>query len=493
MAGYRKRVKNLKNYLMAMSVFVLTVAMCMILFFVMAQRTIDKNSKEMMANNVSRQSEHLQMILNIHYGYLEGIAAEMGEDGELLSDENMELLKELQESTDMERLALIEPNGDSHYEDGTVKNVAHRRYFQEGIAGQRTLSDPLESSIDQETRVVLGVPVCAENGEVLGVLGGSYNVGVLAHMLFDDLFGGRGYSLIVTKEGYIIAHDGDATYQKLTYGDNILEFYRDKKVEGNYTFRDIKNDFDTGKDGIIRMGGYEDNADRYFSYAPLGINDWMICYVTPVFVAQQAYDFVEQYEMIFLGCFLLLVFILIIYIMHQNRRKTQEILRAAQMDELTQVYNRKYTEERIKEVLKDSEDYTKQAFFIIDIDKFKEVNDTYGHAVGDAVLTAFGKTLRKQFRENDIVGRIGGDEFVVLMCRITSREVAEGKAIQLLEEAKKLYFPQMGDTGITISIGIAFAPEDGVKYSSLYQSADRALYETKRVGRNGFTMTEAKS
>ena len=99
--------------------------------------------------------------------------------------------------------------------------MAHRRYFKEGISGSRTLSDPLESSVDQETKVVLGVPVFHEE-TVIGVLGSSYNVGELSRMLFDDLFSGKGYSLIVTRDGEIIAHDGDATDYKLSYGDNIF-------------------------------------------------------------------------------------------------------------------------------------------------------------------------------------------------------------------------------------------------------------------------------
>ena len=89
----------------------------------------------------------------------------------------------------------------------------------------------------------------------------------------------------------------------------------------------------------------------------LGINDWMICYVASVTVAQQSYAFVEKYEMVFLGCFGILVCLLILYIVRKNRQKTEAILHSAQTDELTQVYNRKYAESvyrrRILEEAKD--------------------------------------------------------------------------------------------------------------------------------------------
>lgn len=475
------------SYVGAIAVFILAIIIGLVSFFVTAQRTIESSSQERMRNNVARQSEHLRTILNIHYSYLEGIAEKMGEGGDLLSEENMQMLTTFQESTALDRTALIQPNGDAHYDNGLVKNVAHRRYFKEGISGSRTLSDPLESSVDQETKVVLGVPVFHEE-TVIGVLGSSYNVGELSRMLFDDLFSGKGYSLIVTRNGEIIAHDGDATDYKLSYGDNIFEFYKFKKIGQGHSIEEISQDFNEGKEGLIRLRGYADSSDRYLAYAPLGINDWMICYVAPVTVAQQSYAFVEQCEFIFLGCFGVQVCILIFYIIRKNRQKTEEILRSARTDELTQVYNRKYAESYTERILNENHGERQSAFFIMDVDKFKEVNDVYGHTVGDAVLHTFGELLNRQFRENDIVGRIGGDEFTVLMWNVSSREAVRSKAEKLLEETKKLAFAEMDGKGITISIGIALYPEHGNTYMELYRIADQALYETKRGGRNGYTI-----
>ena len=440
-----------------------------------------------MKTNVARQSEHLRTILNIHYSYLEGIAEKIGESNELMNEENKEVLTVFQKNTALDRLALIDPEGNAYYDNGVEKNVSHRRYFKEGISGNRTLSDPLESSVDQETRVVLGVPVFYED-EVIGILCGSCNVGELSQMLFDDLFSGSGYSLIVTKEGNIVAHTGDPVDHKLSYGEDIFTFYKSKTIREEHSISEVKQDFAMGEDGLVRLAGYADGSDRYLAYAPLGINDWMICYVAPVTVAQQSYAFVERYEMVFLGCFGILVCLLILYIIRKNRQKTEAILQSAQTDELTQVYNRKYAEQFAENALKEAEDGSIHAFFIMDIDKFKEVNDVYGHAVGDVVLRTFGVLLGRQFRGDDIVGRIGGDEFIILMRNVTTKEAVRTKAEQLLAETKKLVFKEMGGKGITISVGIALAPEHGKTYMNLYRGADQALYETKRNGRNGFTI-----
>ena len=192
--------------------------------------------------------------------------------------------------------------------------------------------------------------------------------------------------------------------------------------------------------------------------------------------------------MVFLGCFGILVCLLILYIVRKNRQKTEAILHSAQTDELTQVYNRKYAERFAENALEEAKDGSIHAFFIMDIDKFKEVNDVYGHAVGDVVLRTFGVLLGRQFRGDDIVGRIGGDEFIILMRNVTTKEAVRTKAEQLMAETKKLVFDEMDGKGITISVGIALAPEHGKTYMNLYRSADQALYETKRNGRNGFTI-----
>ena len=263
---------------------------------------------------------------------------------------------------------------------------------------------------------------------------------------------------------------------KLSYGEDIFTFYNSKTTREGHSISEVKQNFAMGEDGLVRLSGYADGSDRYLAYAPLGIN------------AQQSYAFVEKYEMVFLGFFGILVCLLILYIIRKNRQKTEAILHSAQTDELTQVYSRKYAEQFAENALEEAKDGSIHAFFIMDIDKFKEVNDVYGHAVGDVVLRTFGVLLGRRFRGDDIVGRIGGDEFIILMRNVTTKEAVRTKAEQLMAETKKLVFDEMDGKGITISVGIALAPEHGKTYMNLYRSADQALYETKRNGRNGFTI-----
>ena len=126
------RKKNeITEYVAAALIFVCAVAVSLGIFLVCTQNSIERNSQKVIKTNVSRQSEHIKAILDIHYGYLRGIAKEIGKSEELVSDENMEMLISLEEETALERTALIEADGTAHYDNGAEKNVSSRRYFKQ--------------------------------------------------------------------------------------------------------------------------------------------------------------------------------------------------------------------------------------------------------------------------------------------------------------------------------------------------------------------------
>lgn len=487
----RKKQFQLKNYIWVTGIFILSIIAGILIFFTCVQQSVEVSFRKQMLNDVSRQSEHLETILGIHYQYLREIAAVMGKSEDLFCQENMDRLTSLYNETDLERVALIDAKGNAHYDTGVVKNVSHRRYFQDALSGQQTLSDPLESSIDQEKRVVLGVPIF-KDGEIIGVLGGSYNVTALSHMLFDDLYGGTGNSLIITKEGDIIVSDtGSASQENREYGSNLLTYYGEKKLWDSSVIERIREDFQNAKKNLVTLDSKNRaEADCYLAYMPLGMNDWMICYVVPIKVAQQDYDFIKKYEVIFMGSFCVLVLLLMFYLALKNRQENMELVKSAQKDALTGLYNKKFTQSLIDEMVQDCGKDQIHGFLILDMDHFKEINDTCGHAVGDKVLGIFGTLLQEQFRDQDIAGRIGGDEFVVLVHDIGNRRTMENRVQELLKKIRMLQIPELEGRNLTASIGVAFAPEDGDSFMELYCCADSALYQTKRGGRNGYSIYE---
>ena len=179
---------------------------------------------------------------------------------------------------------------------------------------------------------------------------------------------------------------------------------------------------------------------------------------------------------------------MLVYRQNIDEQKRHELYMLEQMqrDSLTRMYNKVATQEHIRQLLEASPQ-GKFALFIFDIDHFKTVNDRLGHAAGDSALVSFARILRQQFLQEDIVGRIGGDEFIAFM-PIAGRQTAQDKASALVRALQQKMETPTASLEITASIGVALAPKMGADFETLYKRADDALYQAKKKGRNGFVM-----
>ena len=169
-----------------------------------------------------------------------------------------------------------------------------------------------------------------------------------------------------------------------------------------------------------------------------------------------------------------------------EKRQEQKMLELARRDEMTGLLTKTATQRRVDELLKEQPD-GQFAYFIFDIDNFKQANDRFGHEYGDTVIMAFTRILRQHFRKEDVLGRIGGDEFVVFVPY--SEEEWVRKKTETLCRALH-YFHKSEDMTwqMSASIGVALSPAHGVDAATLYKNADIALYQTKKRGKNGFTI-----
>ncbi|MBO5342367.1 MAG: diguanylate cyclase [Lachnospiraceae bacterium] len=167
----------------------------------------------------------------------------------------------------------------------------------------------------------------------------------------------------------------------------------------------------------------------------------------------------------------------------EDLRKNLSI--SARKDVLTGLWNRKQLEDEVERYL--DETGQKAVFIIMDIDNFKQVNDTYGHIMGDAVLECAGKILKNSVGPRDIAARIGGDEFAVFLKGDYSEEEIVEYCEMIIHQLEEDIADVINNKDIvTVSMGIAQVPVDGYDYLSLYTKADKALYFVKQNGKNDF-------
>jgi diguanylate cyclase (GGDEF)-like protein/PAS domain S-box-containing protein len=165
----------------------------------------------------------------------------------------------------------------------------------------------------------------------------------------------------------------------------------------------------------------------------------------------------------------------------------EKIVHQANFDGLTSLPNRRLCLDRLQQLLLQSRrQQTKTAVMFIDLDDFKKVNDSLGHDAGDRLLVDVASRLARNIRGSDTVGRLGGDEFIVLMGGITEIGNVAVAAAHLIEQIQRPYLVGARELMVSASIGIALSPDDGEESNDLLRKADAAMYHAKRLGRANF-------
>lgn len=172
-----------------------------------------------------------------------------------------------------------------------------------------------------------------------------------------------------------------------------------------------------------------------------------------------------------------------------QRKAEEELRRRADTDAMTGLYNKMTTEELIKKALA-SPPGEPCVLIIADIDGLKSINDLLGHCQGDRAIIAIADTLKHHFRESDIIGRVGGDEYMVFLKGALSEARLRGKLSALLRALSKLRVGEKDDVPVRASVGAAMGVTGKDDFSSLYKMADTALYQVKRGGKGNYAFYE---
>lgn len=173
--------------------------------------------------------------------------------------------------------------------------------------------------------------------------------------------------------------------------------------------------------------------------------------------------------------------------------REEALYRQAHFDALTGLPNRQLLKDRLKQQIEHARrDKFSGALLFLDLDCFKEINDVYGHSVGDIVLTQAAERIQNEVRNSDTVARLGGDEFVVVLPRISDHSLIHLTATRLLDRLSESFSVRGREHFVGGSIGIVTFPEDGDGVETLLKNADAAMYRAKEAGRGRFEFFSKK-
>ncbi|MDO8447174.1 MAG: EAL domain-containing protein [Rhodoferax sp.] len=172
---------------------------------------------------------------------------------------------------------------------------------------------------------------------------------------------------------------------------------------------------------------------------------------------------------------------------HITQRKQAELYYLAHYDQLTRIPNRMLMNDRLQMACRDADrGNTLVGLMFVDLDRFKQINDTMGHSFGDILLQAVAERLESCIRGNDTVARLGGDEFAVLLQKLEHPSDADTTAQRIVESFRMPFSILDREVFVTASLGVAIYPRDEPDSSNLLAKADAAMYEAKTSGRNAF-------
>lgn len=257
-------------------------------------------------------------------------------------------------------------------------------------------------------------------------------------------------------------HDAKLKFMNNNYDLVITDYYLEKKETGDDIIQFVRNDTDSSKARIpiLVVSGELDQTKRT-SFLRNGANDFIIKPFDDDELIVRSSNLIENKK-----------------VYQQAKRQQEELIKLAMTDQLTGLYNRHSLFDIGPKYLSDAKRHQfPLSLMVIDLDHFKNVNDTHGHGVGDIVLKTIGQVLNDNCRIEDTVARFGGEEFVMLLSHC---DFAATKAESVRAAIEKSH---PNDLTITASIGVAAFNQDD-DFESLFDKADRAVYEAKDTGRN---------
>ncbi len=406
-------------------------------------------------------------------------------NAELDDDKAADIADILYSCTEAYKVVLCDAEGVGVDQLGRQVTLGSEKYFQSIIqydVASCVYAEGETGNSEEKPAVVVAEPVA--EGEETNYLLLYYSMDRFANLLSESEFDATAFMVLMDADGNIMGKSGfDAS--NFLQGDNLFDTIEPENAE---EIRTIKSRIDNSSRGTtsVTVGGEECTL----VYVPLGVNQWEIVVgVSQAYVDrqvdQQWRDAKNMMIYLVAAIFIFIFMVIVINIISKIRsnENKKELEDKADTDLLTGLTNKLATERKIKEYMAKHPD-SQSMLFVLDVDNFKKINDTMGHAFGDEVLRSLGQQITAIFRASDIIGRIGGDEFMIFLKGIGDEESVRKEARKVENFFKNFQAGEYVKYAATASIGVAIFPQEGSDFESLYKAADQGLYKAKKRGKN---------
>ena len=398
---------------------------------------------------------------------------------DMYSDSHIEIIKN--SNKNLYAVALVDIEGKGISTNGDV-NLSGSDYFSPSISPRFSFTN--DDAIEGRKALICEVPVMNEDEPVAYLI---QYIDVEILKLYIPIEGNSNDNSVL-----IVDSSGNRMYSSGKPWIVVKSSFRDTLSNTQIDGMDIDTVMANIENGIEQhFVANLENRGCFFVAIPAGNTGWTLIdiidkntYIDNRILDKSSYEqtMAKKIATIVFGIVLLLSAIVISYRV-KDMRDSKVLENKADTDLLTGLNNKLSTERKVQECF-EAEPNMQHLMLLFDVDNFKKINDTMGHAFGDQVLKSLGEQLSMEFRKTDILGRIGGDEFAILLKDIKDDEIILKEGDKILQFFRQFKVGDYVKYSATASIGAAIYPRDGKNFEELYKAADNALYEAKKQGKN---------
>lgn len=405
--------------------------------------------------------------------------------GKVTNQENLDLLSQIMKSSHAIDGYVADSGGYAWFCSGKRTNVAKTAPFAKAIMKTSHISDVYLDEDSGRYVISIAVPILGEN-TVKGIVSLTYPADRFENIPRTGEHDGRTQYMLVSRDGTIANSIG---VPNTSMGDSVFDVISDRDDSSESVAKKLERAMKNGKSGSLWCT--QNGEAKELVYQSAGNGLW---YVMEIYSSNYVQTSINRRYgstrsiimriMFAVASFITLIILINVISRAVYAKQSRELQNKAETDLLTGLLNKMATQKHIQDYL-EAEGKEKNAMLcVLDIDNFKKINDTLGHAFGDQVLSTLGAGIKSEFRITDIVGRIGGDEFIIFLKDIKTDEIRVKEAERVVRFFKDFKAGDYVKYSATASIGVAMYPKDGKTFEELYKAADRGVYMAKKKGKN---------
>ena len=380
------------------------------------------------------------------------------------------------------------PDSSDIYQETPLPNDEYdprtRDWYKEVLAKNNTIwTNPYPFFTTKQYGLTTATPIHGDNGDIYGVVGADVELTELVNLLDKLEIIRYGSTFITTADGLLIAsanmHELNDTTDDIKR-ELFLNIASSKNTLAKMAYKAVFTDNQTtftidGKEFLVESLPLKISDDEYWRIISFAEKN--------AFLSEIRNRSNQQY--ILAGLVTVFSILLGWFLAKTVWKPLDRLEDNANYDQLTKLYNRRFLDNRAEELIETAilQDQP-LTVAILDIDKFKSINDTYGHAIGDLVIQIFASRLRNQNRPLDLLARFGGEEFVVVMPNTTLEVALSHINNSRITMKDRAYTAEEHSLKVTFSAGIAQLDKDNKTLADILKNADKALYESKKSGRD---------